>query len=308
MPGGVAASNGAVYPGRSFPSGAVPGVMNVDGSNIDLKTVEGFGEEWSAYDQEDLSSAEHRRIFEEYFSIFPFDRLPEGAEGFDLGCGSGRWALLAARRVGLLHCIDPAAKALAVARNRLAHMPNVRFHDAGAANIPLADGSQDFGYSLGVLHHVPDPEAAMASCVRKLKPGAPLLVYVYYALENRPGWYRGVWRASNALRRMISRLPFPLRKGISSAIALSVYYPVARLALALERLGADVRDVPLTLYRDRSFYTMRTDALDRFGTRLEHRFSRSELQAMMERCGLVDIRFREAMPHWVACGTKPGSE
>jgi hypothetical protein len=29
---------------------------------------------------------------------------------------------------------------------------------------------------------------------------------------------------------------------------------------------------------------------------------------MMERCGLVDIRFREAMPHWVACGTKPGSE
>ena len=50
------------------------------------------------------------------------------------------------------------------------------------------------------------------------------------------------------------------------------------------------------------------DALDRFGTRLEHRFSRSELQAMMERCGLIDIRFREEMPHWVACGIKAGTK
>ena len=41
-----------------------------------------------------------------------------------------------------------------------------------------------------------------------------------------------------------------------------------------ERLGTDVRHFPLSAYRDRSFYTMRTDALDRFGTRLERRFSR----------------------------------
>lgn len=278
--------------------------MAGDPSNIDLKTVEGFGEEWSAYDQQSLPPGELRRVFGEYFSVFQFDRLPAGAEGFDLGCGTGRWALLVAERVGLLHCIDPAPKALAVAREKLGHLRNVRFHEAGAADIPLPDESQDFGYSLGVLHHIPDPEAAMASCVRKLKPGASFLVYVYYALENRPIWYRAMWRTSDALRQAISRLPFRSRKAATTAIALIVYYPLARLARAFEQLGFDVRQFPLMIYRRSSFYTMRTDALDRFGTRLEHRFSRRELEAMMRRCGLTDIRFRDAMPHWVACGLK----
>jgi len=49
---------------------------------------------------------------------------------------------------------------------------------------------------------------------------------------------------------------------------------------------------------------MRTDALDRFGTRLEHRFSRVQIDAMMRASGLIDIRFREGEPYWVACGRK----
>lgn len=282
--------------------------MSIGGPNIDLKTVKGFGEEWSAFDQEELPPAEQLRVFNEYFSVFPFEKLATSAEGFDLGCGTGRWASLLAERVGLLHCIDPADKALAVARKRLAHFRNVQFHHASASDIPLADGSQDFGYSLGVLHHIPNPEAAMASCVQKLKPGAPFLTYLYYALENRPAWYRSIWKGSDALRRSISRMPFRLRKAVTTVIAASVYFPIARFARAAELAGADVRQFPLMIYRKSSFYTMRTDALDRFGTRLEHRFSRSELQAMMERCGLIDIRFREEMPHWVACGIKAGAK
>jgi hypothetical protein len=48
----------------------------------------------------------------------------------------------------------------------------------------------DFGYSLGVLHHVADTEGALRAAVRTLKPGAPLLVYLYYAFDNRPRWSR----------------------------------------------------------------------------------------------------------------------
>jgi len=278
--------------------------MANDASNIDPLTVEGFGQEWAAFDQEKLPPVEQRRLFSEYFSVFPFADLPDGAEGFDLGCGTGRWAALVAERVGLLHCIDPAAKALDVARRRLTHFPNVRIHEASADDMPLKDASQDFGYSLGVLHHIPDPEAALASCIRKLKPGAPFLLYVYYALENRPVWYRRLWKASERFRRAISRLPFPLRKGVTTAIAAAIYFPIARVAALAEDLGRDVRNYPLMMYRRSSFYTMRTDALDRFGTRLEQRFSRSEIEQMMKRCGLTDIRFRESMPYWVACGRK----
>lgn len=275
-----------------------------EGANIDHRTVEGFGEEWDTFTQEELDPAEHQRAFEEYFSIFPFNELPADPEGFDLGCGTGRWAALLAKRVGRLHCIDPAAKALEVARRRLSNCPNVDFHLAGVDNIPLADGSQDFGYALGVLHHIPDTQAAMASCVRKLKQGAPFLVYIYYAFDNRPSWYRLLWRASDLGRNVISRLPFPQRRQVSNVIAAAVYYPLARFASVMERCGLKVNDLPLSFYRDRSFYSMRTDALDRFGTSLEQRFTRTEIKEMMTRSGLTDIHFRDAAPYWVACGRK----
>ena len=62
--------------------------------------------------------------------------------------------------------------------------------------------------------------------------------------------------------------------------------------------------LPLSAYRHLSFYTMRTDALDRFGTRLEQRFTRVEITAMMEQAGLEDIRFSEAIPYWCAVGKR----
>ena len=122
--------------------------------------------------------------------------LPEHAVGFDAGCGSGRWAALVAPRVGHLYCVDASSDALTVAQRKLANQANVSFYEASLDAIPLADGSMDFGYSLGVLHHLPDPFAGLAACVRKLKPGTPILVYIYYAFDNRPAWFRLLWRAS----------------------------------------------------------------------------------------------------------------
>ena len=275
-------------------------------SNIDLATVEGFGREWASFDQTALGEEEHQRLFDIYFSIFPFSDLPRDAQGFDLGCGSGRWAALAAKRVGTLHCIDPAKEALDVARRRLGGEPNVHFHLAGVDSIPLPDGSQDFGYSLGVLHHIPDTRAALRACVAKLKPGAPFLVYLYYSFDNKPRWFRGLWQVSDLGRRGISRLPFGLRKVVTSAIAAAIYWPATRIALLAEAAGADVSNFPLSTYRHNSFYTMRTDSLDRFGTRLEQRFSRAEIRDMMQEAGLRNITFRETVPYWLACGRKEG--
>ena len=272
--------------------------------NIDHKTVDGFGEEWAAYDQSGLAGAELQLFFDAYFHIFPFNRLPVGAEGFDLGCGSGRWAAGVAPRVGTLHCIDPAEKALNVARERLSDRSNVRFHHASASTIPLADGSQDFGYSLGVLHHIPDTRQALSDAVRKLKPGAPFLVYLYYRFDKRPAWFRALWRASDIGRRAVSVMPFGARKLVTTAIAVVVYWPLSRLARMAERDGVDVRNFPLSAYRNASLYTLRTDALDRFGTRLEQRFTRPEIAEMAGAAGLVDLNFSDREPFWVMCGTK----
>jgi ubiquinone/menaquinone biosynthesis C-methylase UbiE len=272
--------------------------------NVDHATVKDFGREWQRFDQRGLSREEMLRTFREYFSIFPWDSLPRDAAGFDAGCGSGRWAALVAPHVGHLHCIDASADALGVARKNLAGRDNVSFHEAPLDAMPLPDSSMDFGYSLGVLHHLPDPAAGLAACVRKLKSGAPMLVYIYYAFDNKPIWFRLIWQGSDFLRRAVSKAPFRLKLAITELSAALVYWPLARAAELLERLGLNVFKWPLSAYRWHSYYTMRTDALDRFGTRLEHRMTQAQIQTMMENTGLRDVRFSDAVPFWCAVGRK----
>jgi SAM-dependent methyltransferase len=273
-------------------------------ANVDAATVASFGDEWSRYDQSALDAAEQRCIFDRYFKIFPWERLPPGAEGFDMGCGSGRWARLVQPKVGKLNCIDASSEALAVARRNLAGCGNVAFIHASVDGCPLPEGSQDFGYSLGVLHHVPDTARAMACCVDLLKPGAPFLVYLYYRFDNRPPWFRLVWRASELARAAISAMPNGMKHVLTDMIALTIYWPLARLAWCGERLGVDLRNLPLYAYRDNGLYTMRTDARDRFGTPLEQRFTREEIRAMMREAGLVDIVVSDEEPYWCALGVR----
>jgi len=272
--------------------------------NIDPETVSSFGDEWARFDQDALEQAELAYLFETYFHIFPWKQLPEAAQGFDMGCGSGRWAMLVAPRVGALSCIDPSPKALEVARRKLAHLSNVVFLNAGVSDQPLPPNSQDFGYSLGVLHHIPDTGAALRDCVNLLKPGAPFLMYLYYRFDNRPIWYAMIWRVSDFLRRAICRLPDGTKSVITDIIAALIYLPLARLAWLGQRLGLNVDRWVLSSYRDTSFYTMRTDSRDRFGTPLEQRFTRAEINEMMQEAGLEDIRFSEKFPFWCAVGRK----
>lgn len=274
-------------------------------NNLDEITVRSFGREWSTYDQGRLLSLDSMRgRLEEYFSIFPWDSLPPNAVGADVGCGSGRWARYVAPRVGELHCVDASAEALNVARHNLSGEANCRFYHASVGAIPLTPESLDFCYSIGVLHHVPDTLAGIKACAQLLKPGAPLLLYLYYALDRRPWWFRAMWRVSDAIRRGVSRLPFRAKRVVTETIALTVYWPLARFAALVERLGGDAEGLPLSWYRDKPFYTMRTNAFDRFGTPLEQRFSRAEIAAMMQEAGLEQIRFSEAPPYWCAVGRK----
>ena len=272
-------------------------------TNSDRSTVDSFGDEWSRFDQAALPEAESLAIFERYFSVFPWGTLPAGAVGFDMGCGSGRWARWVAPRVGTLHCIDPSG-ALEVARRNLKGLPNVEFHQGGVDDGCLAPASQDFGYSLGVLHHIPDTTAALRACVDLLKPGAPFQLYLYYAFDNRSAAFRMVWRVSEMVRAAVSSLPPGLKQLASEVLAATVYFPLAKVAAVLEKVGMNVGGIPLSFYRDKSFYTMRTDSRDRFGTPLEQRFTRVEIERMMRGAGLGNIVFSSTEPYWCAVGRK----
>lgn len=272
--------------------------------NIDRAVVKDFGSEWSRFDQARLDATDRAEMFQDFFHIFPWSNISPRAIGADVGCGSGRWAALVAPRVGHLHLVEPSESALAVTKRNLEDVGNVSFHHTGVDVLPFEENSLDFAYALGVLHHVPDTRAAIRSIARKLKPGAVFLLYLYYAFDQRPGWFRLLWRCSDLIRGMICTLPDRVKHLCCDVIALTVYLPLARTARLLDRMGILPGAWPLAWYRDRAFYVLRTDALDRFGTRLEQRFTRREIEGMLVEAGFDRIRFSDREPFWCAVAFK----
>jgi len=273
--------------------------------NKDQKVIEDFGDEWTdfTYESKTIDQAELEKNFFQYFSIFPWNNIPNDAEGFDMGCGSGRWAQFVAPKVHSLNCIEPS-KALDIAKVNLQKLDNISFFHETTDSCSLNDQSQDFGYCLGVLHHIPDTQQALSDCARLLKKGAPFLLYLYYNLDNKPIWYRYIWKLSDFVRNIISILPRPIKKVFCLLIAALIYFPLSRLALFIELFGFNVSNFLLSDYRNKPFYQMRNDALDRFGTRLEQRFSRQKIEDMLLESGFQDISFSEEMPFWTSISYK----
>jgi SAM-dependent methyltransferase len=270
--------------------------------NVDPRILKSFGQQWRSFDQRDVATEELRTVFDKYFEFFPWSRVGFDSVGLDAGCGSGRWAAFVAPRVKQLICVDASPAVVDVARESLSRFSNCECHIRTLEELPVPDGSLDFIYCLGVLHYIPDPQKALAAAVRKLKPGAPMLIYVYYGLDNRPAWFRALWRLADAARRLISALPYRSRKIVADVITFCAYVPLAYTAAMAERLGCDPNHIPLSAYRNRSLYTMRTDALDRFGSRIEHRFTREAVHQMMQDAGLQDISVSDGEPYWRAIG------
>jgi SAM-dependent methyltransferase len=158
-----------------------------------------------------------------------------------------------------------------------------------------------------VLHHTEAPEVGLANLVRSVRPGGVVLLYLYYALDQRGPLFRGLFQAVDLARRFISHQPRAASRAIATGIAASVYWPLARVGAVLERAGAGAlaAKLPLSFYRHLSFATMRNDSLDRFGTRLERRYRRPEMVDLMKRAGLADVRISESSPYWHGLGSKP---
>tara|TARA_Y100001933_G_C18877529_1_gene512595 strand:+ start:175 stop:999 length:825 start_codon:yes stop_codon:yes gene_type:complete len=271
--------------------------------NYQENIVKDFGNEWNLYKQDD-SKTNFKEIFSTYFSIFPKNILNKESVGFDAGCGSGRWAKFVAPQVKELTCLDPSEKALNIAKNNLSKFSNCLFECSTIDNSRITENSQDFGYCLGVLHHIPNTKKAMKSCVSKLKKNAPLLIYLYYKFDNKPLWFKGLWLCTDLIRRIISKMPFFLKVFLTKLIAITIYYPLAKISFFLDFLGLDTSNIPLSQYRNYNFYVLATDALDRFGTKLEKRFTQKEIKEMMSESGLTSIEFRKNAPYWVAIGYK----
>ena len=273
------------------------------GANIDGAVVTSFGEEWLKFNN--FKEKDINQFGDEYFDIADAAILNKNAYVLDMGCGSGRFSWYLSSRVGFIEAMDPS-EAIWAAEKLLCGINNVRMINASADSIPFNNNTFDLVISIGVLHHIPDTQMAMKNCISKLKQGGHFFVYLYYNLDNRGFAFRLLFKVVSLTRKIISSMPSSLKKAMCDLLAVCIYVPIIFVGKALHFIGLKKRanKLPLSYYQDKSFFIIRNDALDRFGTRLEHRFSKARIQDMMESCGLTNIRFSTNKPYWHAIGKK----
>jgi SAM-dependent methyltransferase len=270
--------------------------------NLDQKVIDSFGNEWAAFD---YAEGETNEALDSQFLAYcaPIDLSQFNAKSSvaaDFGAGSGRWASRLLPYFSLVYALEPSNGANKVLKNKFSKETRIMIlqETVGVNSIPA--GSLDLAMSLGVLHHIPDTGLAIKDVASKIKGGGVFLCYLYYKLENKPLYYRGLFWTSNSLRWVISRLPYALRRLIARVIAAFVYLPLARTAKLLSNAGKNISNFPLHHYANMPFVMLQNDALDRFGTRLEQRFSKNEITEMLGNAGfdLSTLKFSDVEPFW----------
>jgi SAM-dependent methyltransferase len=270
--------------------------------NLDQQVIDSFGHEWTAFDYSETETDEALNAqFLAYSSPIDLSQFNSNTSvAADFGAGSGRWASRLLPYFSLIYALEPSDGAVKVLKKKFSKESRMIILQETVGNNSIPTQSLDLAMSLGVLHHIPDTGLAIKDVATKIKSGGVFLCYLYYKLENKPVLYRGLFWASSSLRWVISRLPYAMRRLIAQTIAGAIYLPLARTSKLLVNRGKNVSNFPLHHYADMPFVMLQNDALDRFGTRLEQRFSKKEITEKLAAAGfdLATLKFSDVEPFW----------
>jgi len=275
---------------------------------IDSQVIADFGDEWASYKYEKVSFSKELKLqFEMYSNLLNFQEFnPVESVAADFGAGTGRWAEFVLDNFNKVYLVEPSQGAFEVLTKKFRSKSHVSLENSTISESAIPNNSLDFAMSLGVLHHISNTKQALKDINSKLKSEGLFLGYLYYKVENKPFLYRIIFSVANYFRERISKLPFKRKKRISYLIALIVYLPFARLTKGLNMLKINTSNIPLHQYANLNFYMMKNDALDRFGTKLEKRFNKVEIVAMLVESGFDQdsICFSESEPFWTFTARK----
>jgi 2-polyprenyl-3-methyl-5-hydroxy-6-metoxy-1,4-benzoquinol methylase len=266
-----------------------------------IKTARSFGYEWTKF-------SEMYGEWEVGFRAYMQPHDPEffrGKKVLDAGCGSGRFAYYAAKFGAEVWAID-LGSAVEVARRNTEAAGKVQVVQADLHRPPFAPESFDFIYSLGVLHHLPDPEAAFQNLLRYLKPAGQIQIYLYWKPERQPV-KRALLSIVRAARQLTTRLPHEVVHGLSypaTAAAFLLFVWPYRILKKIPGLQSLAEKFPMKQYASLPFRVCLNDQLDRFSAPIENRYTKAEVHNWLSTANLADIAIYPNYG-WVGTGRKP---
>jgi SAM-dependent methyltransferase/uncharacterized protein YbaR (Trm112 family) len=226
--------------------------------------------------------------WEEVFvdSIKPIDRtFFPGKVGLDGGCGFGRSLFYSAGFGAEMIGLD-LSEAIEAARENTGHLPSVHYVQGDIFNPPVKRGSLDFVYSIGVLHHLPEPKGGFLSLSRLLKPGAPMFIWVYLRGRGRQ------IKAFTAMRAISTRMPLKALSAACLGLAVAQFgaFILPRKVLAAVGAGALGAKIPFSDYTRYPFRALHTDWVDGLSVPLVNYYKPHEIAQRYREGGFERVR------------------
>jgi SAM-dependent methyltransferase/uncharacterized protein YbaR (Trm112 family) len=242
-------------------------------------TAEAFGWQWQRYAELD---ERYRAQFLDWIrpvtADFFRDRLV--LEG---GCGKGRHTALAASFGARAVVAIDQSVAVDVAFRNTRHLPVAHIVQADL-NHPPVKRVFDYAFSVGVLHHLPEPERGFRALVSRVRPGGAVSAWVYGREGN--GWV--VHLVSPLREKVTSRMPPVLLEPVATALTVPLW--TATKLLYRTRVGPSLPYGPYLSYIARfPFREQRTIVFDHLVAPVAFYIPRDEFAGWFKRAGLVDV-------------------
>lgn len=265
--------------------------------NVAADTITGssarFGYSWDAFSE---LTPEQEEQFRRWTVLLDPDDGWQGLRFLDVGCGAGRnsyWAMKYGAASGT--AIDVDETSLAAARRNLATWSDVDVSNQSAYEI-AAEGEFDIAFSIGVIHHLAEPDRALRKMREAVKPGGRVLIWVY-GRENMERYLA----LMDPLRRVLfRRLPMPVLQSLA-------HLPTALLWFLL-RIGLN-RLAYFRLLRQLPYRHLHHILLDQMLPQIANYWTRDEVQLLMEDAQLADINIAPVNDmSWCAVGVRPADD
>ena len=260
------------------------------------RTIKDFGGQWTMF-QDNSGFYGSAALFDDIFSPLLTHTALAGQRVADIGAGTGRFVnvFLDAGATAVV-AVEPSAAFDVLKKNTAGRAGRITYLNVTGDRIPPGL-DLDYAFSIGVLHHIPEPGPVVAAVRRSLKRGGVCCAWVYGRENN------GAYLALVSALRAIAR---PMPSKLRAALAWLLYWPLmAYVALARRArvpLGTYLTEVIGRLDPDK----VRLVIYDQLNPAYAKYYRRDEVRRLFEQAGYTDVRIHHRHRYsWAVCAVRP---